>query len=160
MLISSSPFASRQFTCRLHGAHGRVNMTREIENQPPGGVSSSLMLHWCYLMEASSNSGTSTRRLQATRSPSVAIWLRGALLCIWRTPSICPLRRKPTLGGEWTSVGEPTDPEVSKCKIKVNLKKKKKNCSYRETTIAVLLFLYQSMARTHLMNLTYFCLFL
>lgn len=64
-----------------------------------------------YLTEASSSSGTSTLRLQATRSPSVAIWLRGALLCIWRTPSIWPLRRKPTLGGECTSVGEPTDPD-------------------------------------------------
>lgn len=64
-----------------------------------------------YLTEASSSSGTSTLRLQATRSPSVAIWLRGALLCICRTPSICPLRRRPTLGGECTSVGDPTDPE-------------------------------------------------
>lgn len=70
-----------------------------------------------YRTVASSSSGTSTLRLQATRSPSVAIWLRGALLCICRTPSICPLRRRPTLGGECTSVGEPTEPELSKRKM-------------------------------------------
>lgn len=63
-----------------------------------------------YQAMAGDSSGTRTRRLQATRSLSVAISLRGALLCIWRTPSICPLRLRPTLGGEETSVGELTDP--------------------------------------------------
>lgn len=63
-----------------------------------------------YQAIAGDSSGTRTLRLHATRSLSVAISLRGALLCIWRTPSICPLRLRPTLGGEETSVGELTDP--------------------------------------------------
>ncbi len=63
-----------------------------------------------YQAIAGESSGTRTLRLHATRSLSVAISLRGALLCIWRTPSICPLRLRPTLGGDETSVGELTDP--------------------------------------------------
>lgn len=53
-----------------------------------------------YLAIPADSSGTTTLRLQATRSRSVAISLLGALLCICRTPSICPLRLSPTFGGE------------------------------------------------------------
>lgn len=62
-----------------------------------------------YLATPEDSSGTTTLRLQATRSRSVAISLLGALLCIWRTPSICPLRLNPIFGGEWTSEVELTD---------------------------------------------------
>ena len=55
------------------------------------------------------SSGTTTLRLQACRSLSVAIWLRGAFWCICRTPSTCPLRRSPTLGGDCTSARSFTD---------------------------------------------------
>ncbi|TNN69764.1 hypothetical protein EYF80_019996 [Liparis tanakae] len=57
----------------------------------------------------SATSGTTTLRLQACRSRSVAIWLRGAFWCICRTPSTCPLRRRPTLGGDCTSARSFTD---------------------------------------------------
>lgn len=64
---------------------------------------------FAYLATPEDSSGTTTLRLQATRSRSVAISLLGALLCIWRTPSICPLRLNPIFGGEWTSEVELTD---------------------------------------------------
>lgn len=64
-----------------------------------------------YLATPADNSGTTTLRLQATRSRSVAISLLGALLCICRTPSICPLRLSPTLGGECTSEVELAEPK-------------------------------------------------
>lgn len=50
-----------------------------------------------YLLIPLLSSLTTTLLLHAMRSRSVAIWLRGALLCICRTPSIWPLRRSPTL---------------------------------------------------------------
>lgn len=53
-----------------------------------------------YLATPAESSGTTTLRLQATRSRSVAISLLGALLCICRTPSIWPLRLNPIFGGE------------------------------------------------------------
>lgn len=69
---------------------------------------------YVYLATPEDSSGTTTLRLQATRSRSVAISLLGALLCIWRTPSICPLRLNPIFGGEWTSEVELTDPKMSR----------------------------------------------
>lgn len=71
-------------------------------------------LAYAYLATPEDSSGTTTLRLQATRSRSVAISLLGALLCIWRTPSICPLRLNPIFGGECTSEVELTDPKKSK----------------------------------------------
>jgi hypothetical protein len=56
--------------------------------------------YFSYLATPADSSGTTTLRLHATRSRSVAISLLGALLCICRTPSICPLRLSPTFGGE------------------------------------------------------------
>lgn len=56
-----------------------------------------------YLLMPGGSSFTTTLLLHAMRSLSVAIWLRGALWCIWRTPSIWPLLRRPTFGGDATS---------------------------------------------------------
>lgn len=56
-----------------------------------------------YLLMPGGSSFTTTLLLHAMRSLSVAIWLRGALWCICRTPSIWPLLRRPTFGGDVTS---------------------------------------------------------
>jgi len=56
-----------------------------------------------YLLMPGGSSFTTTLLLHAMRSLSVAIWLRGALWCICRTPSIWPLLRRPTFGGDATS---------------------------------------------------------
>lgn len=53
-----------------------------------------------YLLMPGGSSFTTTLLLHAMRSLSVAIWLRGALWCICRTPSIWPLLRRPTFGGD------------------------------------------------------------
>lgn len=51
------------------------------------------------------SSFTTTLLLHAMRSRSVAIWLRRALLCICRTPSIWPLRRSPIFGEDMSIFG-------------------------------------------------------
>lgn len=100
-------------------------------------------LAFVYLATPEDSSGTTTLRLQATRSRSVAISLLGALLCICRTPSICPLRLNPIFGGECTSEVELIDPKKSKsdsCTWSETLRETFKNSKWKEKKTFYLIY--------------------